>query len=210
MPLEAGTMRDIAVIHAVRETVGADAPVMVDVNNGYNLNLTKRVLTETADCNLFWLEEAFHEDRVLYEDLQAWIKQRGLSVLIADGEGDASPHLLSWAKAGLINVVQYDIFGYGFTAWIHLAQQLDEWGVQSAPHHYGAHLGNFVSCHLSPAAEHFAFVEWDEVSTPGIDSSHYQIEAGLVQVPVRPGFGLDLDEAIFTQAVERVGYRVAM
>lgn len=209
MSLEAGMERDIAVIHTVRETVGADAPIMVDVNNGYNLNLTKRVLAETADCNLFWLEEAFHEDRVLYEDLQAWIKQQGLSVLIADGEGDASPHLLTWAKAGLINIVQYDIFSYGFTAWIHLAQQLDEWGVRSAPHHYGGHLGNFVSCHLAPAAEHFEFVEWDEVSTPGIDSSHYRIEAGLVQVPERPGFGLELDEESFTQAVEKVGYRVA-
>lgn len=207
MALEAGTLRDIAVIRAVRAAVGADAPVMLDANNGYNLNLAKRVLTETADCNIFWLEEAFHEDRVLYEDLQAWMKQQGLSVLIADGEGDASPHLLRWAQEGVINVVQYDIFSYGFTAWIQLAQQLDEWGVRSAPHHYGAHLGNFVSCHLAPAAEHFAFVEWDEVSTPGIDSSHYRIEAGLVQVPERPGFGLDLDEEIFTQAIERGGYR---
>ena len=35
-------------IRAVREAVGGDCPLMIDANNGYNLNLTKRVLAETA------------------------------------------------------------------------------------------------------------------------------------------------------------------
>ena len=28
---------------------------MLDANNGYNLNLAKRVLEETADCAIFWM-----------------------------------------------------------------------------------------------------------------------------------------------------------
>lgn len=87
LPLEEGTRRDIAIVHAVREAVGPGCPLMLDANNGYNLNLTKRVLAETASCNIFWIEEAFHEDRILYLDLQAWLKAEGLDVLIADGEG---------------------------------------------------------------------------------------------------------------------------
>src|SRR5680860_267067 len=70
MPLEAGTVRDIAIIRAVRDTVGPDAVVMIDANNGWNLNLTRRVLTETADARLHWIEEPFHEDNVLYADLK--------------------------------------------------------------------------------------------------------------------------------------------
>ena len=81
-------------------------------------------------------------------------------------------------------------------------------GVRTAPHHYGAHVGNFITCHLAPAVEHFAFVEWDEVTTPGIDSSHYRIEAGHVLVPELPGFGLALDEDIFANALAKDGYRV--
>lgn len=208
MALEAGTQRDIAVIRAVREAVGADATIMVDANNGYNLNLAKWVLAETADCNLFWLEEAFHEDRVLYVDLQAWIKEQGLSTLVADGEGEASPTLLQWAEEGVINVVQYDIFSYGFSAWIHLAPKLDGWGVRTAPHHYGGHVGHFVSAHLAPAAERFARVEWDEVTTPGIDSRHYRIENGEVVVPEVAGFGLELDEDRFVWAVRQNGFGV--
>ena len=39
---------------------------MLDANNGYNLNLTKRVLQETADADVYWLEEPFHEDPELF------------------------------------------------------------------------------------------------------------------------------------------------
>src|SRR5687767_5899867 len=70
MELEKGTRRDVAILRAIREAVGNDPPIMVDANNGYNLNLTKRVLEETAEVRLFWLEEAFHEDVVLYRDLK--------------------------------------------------------------------------------------------------------------------------------------------
>ena len=69
MPLQEGTRRDIAVIRAVRETVGPACVVMIDANNGYNLNLSKRVLRETAEDKIFWLEEAFHEDAILYRTL---------------------------------------------------------------------------------------------------------------------------------------------
>src|SRR5690606_27126336 len=135
----------ILIIRAVREAVGPDARLMLDANNGYNLNLARHVLSETADCNIYWLEEAFHEDAVLYHDLKEWLERQGLHVLIADGEGDASPRLLDWARDGLIDVVQYDIISHGISRWLETGRQLDGWGVASAPHHYGTIYGNYVA-----------------------------------------------------------------
>ena len=155
MSLDDGTTRDIAVIHGVRDAVGPDCTIMIDANNGYNLNLTKQVLVETAECNIFWMEEAFHEDRVLYADLSEWMDDVGLEVLIADGEGQASPSLMDWARDGVVDVVQYDIFSHSFTAWLNTGQRLDEWGVRTAPHHYGRHVGNYVSGHLAAAVQNF-------------------------------------------------------
>ena len=77
MPLEAGTRRDIAVVRAVREAVGPEPPIMLDANNGYNFNLARHVLAETADCRVFWLEEAFHEDGALYRELKSGWPGRG-------------------------------------------------------------------------------------------------------------------------------------
>ena len=209
MPLEEGNRRDIAVVRAVRAAVGPDSAILIDANNGYTLNIAKHILSETFDCNIFWIEEAFHEDDELYEDLHVWISREGLSVLIADGEGAASPHLLDYARRGIVDVVQYDIFSYGMTKWLQIAPKLDAWNVRTAPHHYGRHLGNFVSGHLASAVEHFSFVEWDELTTPGLDTSAYSVKDGYVRLPDAPGFGLKLDESLFKQVVNESGFVVS-
>jgi L-alanine-DL-glutamate epimerase-like enolase superfamily enzyme len=209
LPLEEGTRRDIAVVRAVREAVGPAPPLMLDANNGYNLNLTKRVLEETADCGIFWMEEPFHEDPVLYRDLREWLQKRHLSVLIADGEGQASPSLLDWARDGLVNVIQYDIYGHGFSHWLETGRQLDAWNVRSAPHHYGGHYGNYAACHLAGSIHGFTFVEWDEAATPGLEPRGYSLREGRVEVPDSPGFGLELDETVFRRAVEAGGFQVS-
>jgi L-rhamnonate dehydratase len=195
IPLEAGNRRDIAVIRAVRAAVGADCKVMIDANNGYNFNISKYVLSETADCNLYWLEEAFHEDNVLYKHLHQWMDDTGLTVLLADGEGHAAPDLMAWARDKIVDVVQYDIRQYGFSRWLEFARQLDAWGVLSAPHNYGSAFGEYASCHLAAAIQHFAFVESDVIHMDGLDAAGYALDNGMIQIPDSPGFGLTLDES---------------
>ena len=208
MPLQQGTHRDILVIRAVRNAVGPDATILIDANNGYNLNLTKQVLSETAEAKVYWMEEAFHEDGSFYANLKEWLNAESIGTKIADGEGGASLNLLQWAEEGLVDIIQYDIFHPGFTRWLELGPQLDEWNVGSAPHHYGGHYGNYVSCHLSAAIQGFELVEWDEADTPGLDDSGYSISDGLVNVPNSPGFGLNLDEEIYAHAVQENGFDV--
>jgi len=208
MALAAGTERDLRIISAVRAAVGPAAKIMLDANNGYNLNLTKEVLKKSAADQIHWMEEAFHEDPILYKDLHAWLRAEGLSTLVADGEGLAAPPLVDWAREGLIHVVQYDIHGHSFTRWLALGQQLDAWGIQSAPHHYGGHIGNYTAGHLAAAIDGFTFVEWDEATNPALDASGYRVVAGAVVVPNAPGFGLTLVEDRFQAAVQAQGYRV--
>ena len=210
MPLDAGTRRDVAVVRAVRAAVGPDATLMIDANDGYNLNLAKRVLAETAECRLLWIEEAFHEDPVLYGELREWLRARALDVLIADGEGLSAPPLVEWAERGLVDVVQYDILAFGFSRWLALGRRLDRRGIRSAPHHYGLHLGNHVAAHLAGSIDRFAFVEWDQASTSGIDDAGYRVEDGVVHVPDAPGFGLELDEPAFTAAVAERGFALSL
>jgi L-alanine-DL-glutamate epimerase-like enolase superfamily enzyme len=210
MPLEAGTERDILIIRAVREAVGPAARLMIDANNGYNLNLTKHVLSETADCHLHWMEEAFHEDAVLYRDLKGWLVEHDLPILIADGEGEASSNLMNWARDGLIDVVQYDIINPGLTRWLEIGRQVDSWQGTSAPHGYGTLYGNYSSCHLATAIDGYAFAEWDEAAAPGLITDGYRIADGEVHVPDAPGFGLDLDEGIFARAVAANGFNLTL
>lgn len=198
MPLEAGNRRDIAIIRDVREAVSVDCTLMIDANNGYNFNISKQVLAETADCNLYWIEEAFHEDAVLYQHLHQWMNDTGLKVLIADGEGHAAPPLMDWARDKIVDVIQYDIRQYGFSRWLEFARQLDVWGVLAAPHNYGSAFGEYVTCHLAGAIQHFAFVESDVIHMNGLDGSGYRLKDGMIEIPDSPGFGLTLDETALT------------
>lgn len=208
MPLEEGTRRDVLILRALRKAIGPQARLMADANNGYNLNLAKRVLAEAADAHLYWLEEPFHEDGQLYRCLKEWLAAQGLETLLADGEGDASPRLLDWARQGWVDVIQYDILGYGFTRWRALGAELDAWGVRTAPHHYGEPLGNYYACHLAPLVRRFEAVEWDEATLEGVNASAYRIVEGYVEVPNLPGFSLTLDESAWQKALSEGGWEI--
>lgn len=208
MPLIKGTNRDISIIKGVREVVGPDAKIMIDANNGYNLNITKEVLSKTADSNIYWIEEPFHEDPEFLNNLKYWIKKEGLNVMVTDGEGNAAPQIVDWAKEGKIDAIQYDILHFGFHKWKYLGKDLDEANVKTAPHNYGCVYGNFALGHLAPLIKGFLFIEWDEVKTEGLDGSDYVINNGYVEVPKKPGFGLELDEPFYSLLVEKEGWSV--
>jgi L-rhamnonate dehydratase len=210
MPLREGTERDIAIVNGISDIAGPEGKLMIDANNGYNLNLTKEVLMALSHTNLYWIEEAFHEDAELYADLKTWMKERNMNVLIADGEGEASPSLVSWAEKGHVDVLQYDIIHPGFFHWLELGKRLDSQGIRSAPHCYGNHFGVYASCHVAPAISGFQFVEWDDHRIEGIDTSAYRLNNGLVHVPDLPGFGIELDPAFFEKRVTETGWTLPL
>jgi L-rhamnonate dehydratase len=208
MDLMEGTRRDIAIVNGIRDVVGLQCNISIDANNGYNLNLTKHVLKETAQSNLLWMEEAFHEDDRLYRNLKEWLAEEKLNVLITDGEGLAAGPIVEWAEQGLIDAIQYDLKDYGIVNWLKLAKRLSKSGVKAAPHNYGGFYGNFASAQVYPAIEGFMFVEWDEAQIPGIDTSGYSIKDGKISVPSTPGFGLYIDDVYYERKVSESGWAV--
>jgi len=209
MELKAGLQRDIDIVNEIRGLVGKDAKLMVDANNGYNLNIAKEFLLATKEAKLYWLEEAFHEDNMLYTNLKVWMKDEGINTLIADGEGQASPSLVEWAKKGLINVVQYDLRSYGFFNLMELYAELEPFGVLCAPHNYGGFYGNYAQGHIASCTGNFALAEFDIADAEGIDTSAYRIREGRLEVPALDGFGLALDKGVFEKYREQKGYRVS-
>jgi L-alanine-DL-glutamate epimerase and related enzymes of enolase superfamily len=209
MPLMEGTRRDIAIVEGVREIAGPEGKLMIDANNAYNLNLTKEVLTALSDVGLYWIEEMFHEDDQLYRNLKSWLKERNQHVLIADGEGYASPRLIDWAIQGNVDVLQYDIIHPGFTHWLELGARLDEHALLTAPHCYGNTYGIYATGHLSASIKGFQFVEWDDIAIEGMDASAYSVKEGMFYVPRKAGFGLDFDDDRFTYQVSQGGWQTA-
>jgi L-alanine-DL-glutamate epimerase-like enolase superfamily enzyme len=206
----AGLRRDLDIVRGIRGLAGPGAKLMVDANNGYNLNIAKEFLSAAAEAKLYWLEEAFHEDNMLYANLKGWMKEAGIETLIADGEGLASPALVEWAKKGLVDVIQYDLRSYGFFNWMELCAELEPFGILCAPHNYGGFYGNYAQGHFAACTDRFAFAEFDAADAEGIDTSAYRIREGRLEVPALEGFGLALDGAVFEKYREAKGYRAAV
>ena len=129
MPVEEGTRRDIAVIRAVRAAAGEgdprSTPTTATPQPGEACWRRRRTAASTG-----W-RSRFTRTMHFMKTCRRGCGRRAAH-LIADGEGEASPNLLAWAQAGLVNVVQYDLLSYGFSDWLALGAKLDGWGVHSA------------------------------------------------------------------------------
>jgi L-alanine-DL-glutamate epimerase-like enolase superfamily enzyme len=88
MDKDEGLRRDIDVVNAVRAEAGRGIRLMGDPNDGYRDDFERawRLIRETADANLFWIEEIFPENVELYTRLRENMLKAGIKTLIADGE----------------------------------------------------------------------------------------------------------------------------
>ena len=208
MEPDIGLARDVAVIEAVRDAIGPGSALFADANNGFTLNGAKEFLARTASFAIGWFEEPFHEDRVLLTALREWMTHEDIRVLLADGESATSDDAYKLAYEGVLDVVQCDILHTGFTRWLKLGRALDAMGIASAPHHFGLYLGNYVSGHLAAAVQGLTYIEWDEATVPGVFTPGYKFSDGGLRVADDPGFGIEVDEELFAQAVKSTGFEL--
>ena len=166
------------------------------------------MLYETRHSNVYWIEEAFHEDDVMYKWLKEWLAKTGIKTLIADGEGGSrrSPKLVEWARRGLIDVLQPDIVWDGFVFWLKYAKMLEEYNILAAPHNFGSTFGNYATCQIFPFIKTFTLAEWDEADIKGMDFSNYSYDNGYVVVGDKPGFGIDMDDELYEKTVAQSGW----
>jgi L-rhamnonate dehydratase len=201
-----GMDRDVAVIQAVRGALGAECTLLADANNGYTFNGAREFMVRTADSHVGWLEEPFGEDTVLLAALRDWVAHEGLDILLADCESATTEEAYELASSGVLDVVQCDVLEAGFTGWLRLGSALDAVGVASAPHHFGLYLGNYVPGHLASVVKNLRYIEWDQASVPGVSLPGYHFSDGRLRVSDGPGFGIELDEELFAQAVKTSGF----
>jgi L-alanine-DL-glutamate epimerase-like enolase superfamily enzyme len=105
-----------------------------------------------------------------------------------------------------VDVLQYDFMHFMYSGWLRTGREYDKHGIKSAPHHYGAFLGNVVCAHFHELIAGFMAVEWDEAKFDALDISAYKIADGKVRIPELPGFGVELDESEYAAAVKNGGF----
>ena len=200
MERKAGLQRDIEVVQLARSTAGEGFNILVDANNAYTYDEVITFLNETSNCDVFWIEEMFEEDVELYRNLKAFIQEKGLNTLIADGETRTRAPLEFYDpffEAGVIDVIQHDMKGLGVTGWRRLADMAAASDVKCAPHNWGSLLGFFLSLQFAKTIPHFLYGEVATLTSDVIDVSGYGFTGGAFTVPDNPGLGLEINQDVY-------------
>lgn len=195
MDAEDGLRRDVEVTRRIR-THFPDCRILVDANDGYTCGSFLRYLEAVADCDLFWVEEPFPENREDLLRLRDALARISPGTLIADGESDPDrDHLLRLAREGLIDVLIPDIIGMGFTAWRRWMPSVRDAGAQASPHTWGDPLKTCYAAQLAGGLGNVVTVEGVPATSSSADWSGYILEEGILRLPATPGFGIALRES---------------
>jgi D-galactarolactone cycloisomerase len=201
MDRAAGDARDIAVIHAVRKAVGPKIVVMGDANNGYQGQFDGlwRMLAETRDDRLHWIEEPFPESVEGYGRLKDKIAEAKMSTLIADGENfrhvnEFDPYL---RPRRLMDVLQLDNRSGGFIANREVARMGEAVGAVTIPHNWGSQIGHLMGLHLAKALKSVTSAEDDRSTCDVILPAGYSLGKGIQVVSNEPGLGISIDSKAY-------------
>ena len=207
MPRAEGLRRDIEVTRAVRERF-RDCKILVDANDAYTLQEASDYVKAVADCNLYWIEEPFEENRDDLMKLHEAMNQAGCQALIADGEGRkqrAAPHtayggytqeftdrLYALAAEKLVDIFVMDLDIVGFSRWRRRMPEVVKAGVQASPHTWMWTPRTYHTAQLAAGVGNIPIVEGIPGAARGIDYSPYTMKNGKLVMPDTPGFGLKL------------------
>ena len=193
MEHDAGMIRDVEVVRRVHELFPG-AAIMVDANDGYSVADAIHFMKGIEGVPLYWFEEPFLEEENNDRELHRFFDIERPGTLIADGENKPNiPQLLDLASKKLVDVLQPDVCGFGFTAWRKLMPAIAAGGYLASPHAWGDVVKTNYCAHLAAAwPHHVPCIEAVLGSSEGIDAAAYVLKDSMLTVPDKPGFGMDL------------------
>lgn len=188
-------------IHECRQIVGEDRDLMIDVGYRWkNWNDAVWVLRRIEDDKLFFVETPVHTD-----DLDGLARLAGATTTpVAAGEFLQTRHeFRELMDRGGCDVIQPDMGRVGgLTEAMRCARMAAERGVVCVPHAWKTGLTVAATRHFGAAAPACPFTEFFARGFfPSYLRSHLagpepELHDGLWTLPVEPGLGVNLDEAV--------------
>lgn len=183
------TVRTVA---ALREGVGEDAAILLDVNFGFRTDGYRRLVDALADQRLGWLELDGLAPRAL-----ASLRDRA-RFPVASGESlfgiaEYRPYL----EAEAFDTAIVDVIWNGVGEGVRIAAMAEAFGTTVAPHNFYGPLATAMSATFSAVVPGLARMEVDVDGVPWRDellTTTLAVEDGFLLLPDGPGWGVEPDE----------------
>ncbi|MGB5050156.1 MAG: mandelate racemase/muconate lactonizing enzyme family protein [Caldilineaceae bacterium] len=192
--------RGIGLVKAVREAVGPDVEIAVDVRARLNPWSTSRVTPLLEPLDIAWLEEP-----ILYDNANAMAEfARSTRIPVATGEQLYTRwEFRALLEQNAVKIIQPDIcHAGGFSELKKIAAMADAYYVTLAPHNSNGPISTIASLHLDMSIPNVHRQELFLNSLPfyqEVLTNPLIIEDGYGTPPAGPGWGTDLDEAVLAK-----------
>ena len=186
---------DLAAVSAVRDTIGPDAPLMVDGNARYSIAEARRMAPAWREAGVFWLEEPFAPEHP--EAFRA-LRPSLSGIPLAAGENEFGRQgFKELIEGGVVDIAQPDCCRCGgLTEALRIVADAAEKDIKIAPHTWSDAVALTANMHLVAATPHALTVEVDQTGNPFIDDLLVEgprITAGRAVLPGGPGLGIELN-----------------
>jgi L-alanine-DL-glutamate epimerase-like enolase superfamily enzyme len=197
--------RDLAIVRTVREAVGDDAEIIVDVaaGSGWTASHAITMAHAFAPYHLYWLEDALAEG-----DLAGWQRLRAATAtpLCTGEKGWTVPHFRGLIDSGALDVVMIDPGrAEGITGTKKVIDLAADAGISWNAHSWSSAINTAASLHLAAASGNVLLLELKPEPSPmqhELVSDPIEMKDGWIEVRDAPGLGVTVDEA----AVRRYGF----
>lgn len=196
LKLGRGTATDVAHATAVREAIGEERELLVDLNCAYTADRALDLVRRLVDLGITWIEEP-----VPVDDVRGYRRLReALPVSLVNGETLFTRwDLRDFLVADAIDVVMPNVTrAGGISESRKLAALCETFHVDIAPHGVGSAIGLAAALHLSAAIPNFRIHEYNQLPNPLRDdlaTTAFEFAGGTLRVPEGPGLGIELDDA---------------
>ena len=188
-----GLQKNIDLVGELREAVGYDAELMFDAYMGWDLPFATAWCEGVEKFKPYWIEEAFRSERL---DSFVQLSQR-TSIPVATGEHFYGRwEVQNFLKQGAIQIVQADPeWCGGVSELVKICNIASSYGAKVFPHGHSIQAALHVVASQSP--EVCPLVEYLILHVGS--KMHFQKEPpltsnGILALPKKPGFGIELDE----------------
>lgn len=205
MKVGIGIKEDLKNIQAVREAIGDDIELMVDSNHAFCLKEALQLAKKMERFDIGWFEEPISPE----EYANYYYLRKKTSIPIAGGECEYLRYgFLHLFQSKSVDIAQPDICSAGgFTEVKKICCMAQTFGVDIVPHTWGTGIAVSAALHLMsnwdtiPGRLHqpIPLLELDRTENPLRDeliTPMLVVENGMVQVPDKPGLGVEVNEQI--------------
>ena len=183
---------------AVREGVGPNVDICVDMHGRYDLTTGKRVAKLMEPLNLMWLEEP-----IPAENLEAYrLITESTSTPICTGENLYLAYpFRQLLDMGAVDIIMPDLQKVGGLGEAQrIANLANLYYVPFAPHMVASFLGAMASAHVCASVPNFLILEWqiyfqtDEMFKEIVTYDGEMVVDGFLPLSNKPGIGVEINE----------------